>query len=164
MEILILIEQHSNCRLSFAASQVTWCFYLFSTLDKFIFSWLWYCYHLYVLLLCKLQIISDDHIIIKRIIKCTEMKRTSSHQQKTIYCLIAVPSYINIFTYFECSIFFFFLWSKLDTRNKVKTSDYLYLNKEIDLPTFDNVGARCRTKEQKETILNIPGWNLLCSL
>ena len=30
----------------------------------------------------------------------------------------------------------------------VKTSDYLYLNKEIDLSTFENVRARCRTKAQ----------------
>ena len=69
---------------------------------------------------------------IKKCIKCKKKARTSSpeKQQRTIYSLNAAPPKL-IVPHISNAHYYFLFWSKLDTRNTVKTSDYLYLNKEI---------------------------------
>ena len=62
------------------------------------------------------------------------------HTSTNIYYRI-----VNIIITYEyvTNIIIFLFWSKLDARNMVKTSDYLYLKKEIDFyQTFENVRAQ----------------------
>ena len=53
------------------------------------------------------------------------------NQQKTIYSLNAALSKL-VFLHISNAHYYFLFRSKLDTKNMVKTSDYLYLNKEIN--------------------------------
>ena len=93
-----------------------------------------------------LQIASDDHIKSKNVSSVTKEQDIKSLEKrhKTI-CSIE----INISTYFECSLLLFCfevnsipeIWSK-------PVIICISIRKSI-LPAFENVGARCRTKDQQ---------------
>ena len=58
-----------------------------------------------------------------------------AHYLFIVQCLQFESCYIktNISMYFKCLLLFSLFRNKFDSRNKVKTCYYLYLNKEIDL-------------------------------